>query len=54
MGSVAVLTPGGASPAPTPEFQGDPHESAHDPVEAEVEGLIQAIKSAEEKTVTKS
>jgi TRAP-type mannitol/chloroaromatic compound transport system permease small subunit len=31
----------------------DPHESAHDPVEAEVEGLIQAIKSAEEKAVSK-
>jgi TRAP-type mannitol/chloroaromatic compound transport system permease small subunit len=31
----------------------DPHERAHDPVEAEVEGLIQAIKSAEEKTVSK-
>jgi TRAP-type mannitol/chloroaromatic compound transport system permease small subunit len=28
----------------------DPHEGAHDPVEAEVEGLIQAIKSAEGKT----
>jgi hypothetical protein len=31
----------------------DPHEGAHDPVEAEVEGLIQAIKSAEEKAVSK-